>query len=79
MSLPAPLNIVVAFRNAGINLGMADGKLICWITPKSARRLMTPVHLAVAADLEAGFDDEETETEVSLEQVVAEVAALENA
>jgi hypothetical protein len=40
---------------------------------------MTPVHLAVAADPEAGFDDEETETEISLEQVVAEVVALADA
>jgi hypothetical protein len=39
---------------------------------------MAPVHLAAAADPEVGPDDEKTEAQLDLEQVIADVAALED-
>jgi hypothetical protein len=65
---------VATFRNAGIDLEIADGKLVEWITSKSARCLTAPVHLAVAVEP----DDEETEAQLFLEHVVADAVALED-
>jgi hypothetical protein len=75
-SAAAPVNTTSTFWKAGIQLGIADGNLVCQITPKSARCLRAPLHLAVEAYPEAEADDEETKAQLCLEQVVADVAAL---
>jgi hypothetical protein len=36
ISAASTLSVVAGFRNAGINLGIADEVLICRINPKSA-------------------------------------------
>jgi hypothetical protein len=60
-----------------MGLEIADGRLVCRITPKSVRRLMAPVPLANGEDLEAETDDEEMKVQLSREQVVADGAVLE--
>jgi hypothetical protein len=78
ISAAAPLNTVASFRNAEIDLGIADGKLVGRITPKSAGCLMAPVHLAVVVDPEVKPDDEETEVRLYLEQNVADMSPLDH-
>jgi hypothetical protein len=43
MSAASPLDLIATFRNAGINLAIADEKWICRMASRSARRLMTSV------------------------------------
>jgi ADP-ribosylglycohydrolase len=78
MSVAAPLNIVATFRNTEIDLWITERKLVCRITPRSAECPMAPVHLAIAVDREAEPDDEDTEGQLDLEQIVADIAGLED-
>jgi hypothetical protein len=62
MSAASPLNGVATFRNAGINLAIADEKLICRKTPRGARSLMPSVRFEGDPSDEAVSDGEVTET-----------------
>jgi hypothetical protein len=71
MSAACPINAVAAFRNAGINLAITDDKLVCRITPESARCLVRPVNTEMESPGgETESDGEQMELQVFLEAVV---------
>jgi hypothetical protein len=71
MSAVCPINVVSTFRNAGINLAIADDKSVCRITPESARYLLRPVNIEVeSVGGQTESDDEQMEVQVLLEVVV---------
>jgi hypothetical protein len=63
MSAASPFNVVATFRNAGINLAIADEKLICRITLRGGRCLMASVDFKGNPNDEAVSDGEATETQ----------------
>jgi hypothetical protein len=67
MPAASPLNVIATFRNVGINLAIADEKLICRTTPRSARCLMTSVDFKGNPRDETVPDGEATETQPYLE------------
>jgi hypothetical protein len=71
------LNVVARLRNAGINLAIADKKLICRITHRSARCLMRSVDFEGDPSDEAASDGDVTETQLHLEQIVTDTEELE--
>jgi hypothetical protein len=75
MSEAPPLNLVARMR--GSNLAIADEKLICRITPRSARYLMASVDFEGNRSDEAVSDFEVTETQLRLERIVVGTKDLE--
>jgi hypothetical protein len=64
MSAASPLNLVTTFRNAGINLTIADEKSICRITSRNARYLMASVDFEGNPRDETVSGGEATETQI---------------
>jgi hypothetical protein len=60
MSAANPFNIMQSFRNAGISLIIADDKLLCAVTPETARCLMDREKVLSAV---SGFSLEELDVE----------------
>jgi hypothetical protein len=77
MSAASPLNVVATFQNAGINLAITDGKLMCRITPRSAQCLMASVDFEGNRRNETVSDGEATETQLYLERIVTDAEELE--
>jgi hypothetical protein len=75
-SAASPINVVAKLWNAGINLAIADEKLICRITPRSARCLMAPVDFQGNLRNEAVSDREAIETQPCLERLVTDSEEL---
>jgi hypothetical protein len=71
-------NVVATFRNAGINLAIADEKLICLIIPRGARCLIAPVDLEGNPGDEAMPDGDVTEAQLYRERIVTETQELED-
>jgi hypothetical protein len=69
--------VVATFRNAGINLAIADEKLICKITPGSARCLIASVDFEGNPRDETVSDGEARETQLYLERIVTGTEKLE--
>jgi hypothetical protein len=77
MPAASPLNVIATFRNVGINLVIADEKLICRITPRSALCLMTSVDFEGNPRDATVSDAEATETQPYLERIVTDTEELE--
>jgi hypothetical protein len=77
MPAASPLNGIATFLNAEINLAIADEKLICWITPRSARCLMMSVDFKSNPREETVSDGEAAETQLYLERIVTDTEELE--
>jgi hypothetical protein len=76
-SAASPFNVLATFRNAGINLAIADEKLICQTSPRSARCLMASVDVEGNSRDETVSSGEATETQLYLERIVTDTAELE--
>jgi hypothetical protein len=72
-----PLNVVATFQNAGINLAIADEKLICGITPRTTQCLMASADFEGNPSSEVVSDGEMTETQLHLKRIVTYTKELE--
>jgi hypothetical protein len=77
MPAACPLNVVATFGNAGISLAIADEKLICRITPRSARGLMASVDFEGNPSDETVSDDKAMETQLYLDRIATDIEELE--
>jgi hypothetical protein len=67
MSVASHLHVVATFGNSGINLAIANEKLIYRITPRSAQCLMASVDFEGKPRDETVSDGEAAETQLYLE------------
>jgi ADP-ribosylglycohydrolase len=77
MSAASPLNVIATSRNAGINLAIANEKLICRITHRSARSLMASVDFEGNPMGKTVPDGEAMKTQLYLERITADTEELE--
>jgi hypothetical protein len=77
MSAASAINVIATFQSVGINLAIADEKLICWLTPRSTRCLMASVDFEGNPKGETVSVGEATETQRHLERIVTDTEELE--